>query len=304
MELAKYHRARLLDKFVKEGESWAKARQGYEMTLSLQVRSLSMMANWIGGALLNRDKKGDKNARLPLEPVAVKTQREALAFVIENAFRDEAFGLTPDLLKHLSTDQWLDDGRFLAADADWPVHDQIMSIQSSVLTMLMNPDTFRLVYDNELRWPADQDMVTLPELLDAIGSAVWTELDGKPAAQATARKPWISSLRRNLQREYVERLIDLTLPAAGYTAAYKPISNLALIRLRDLKDRIAKALEQKGMLDPYSVAHLSEAQLRIEKALEAQYIYEVGGMQMSGSSYIIIGQPAETDPSRVLSPPR
>jgi hypothetical protein len=301
MELAKYHRARLLDKFVKEGESWAKARRGYEMTLSLQVRSLSMMANWIGGALLNRDKKGDKNARLPLEPVPVKTQREALAFVIENAFRDDAFGLTPDLLKHLSTDQWLDDGLFLVADADWPVHDQIMSIQSAVLTMLMNPDTFKLVYDNELRSPADQDMVTLPELLDAIGSAVWTELDGKPKEQATARKPWISSLRRNLQREHVERLIDLTLPEAGYTAAYKPISNLALARLRDLKERISKALEQKGMLDPYSAAHLSEAQLRIEKALEAQYIYEVGGQQMSRSYYYFTGKPAPTDPSEILS---
>jgi hypothetical protein len=301
MELAKYHRARLLEKFVKDGESWAKAREGYEMTLSLQVRSLSMMANWIGGALLSRDKKGDKNARTPMEPVPVKTQREALAFVIENAFRDEAFGLTPDLLRHLSTDQWLDESSFLSGEADWPVHDRIMGIQSSVLTMLMNPDTFKLVYDNELRSPEDQEMLTLPELLDAISSAIWTELDGKPQQQATARKPWISSLRRNLQREHVERLIDLILPEAGFTAAYKPISNLALARLRDLKDRISKALEQKGMLDPYSAAHLTEAQLRIEKALEAQYIYEVGGLQMPSTSYIIIGKPTPGEPSEILS---
>ena len=292
MELAKYHRERLLEKFVKDGDSWAKARRGYEMTLSLQVRSLSMMANWIGGTFLNRDKKGDKNARTPMEPVCAKTQREALAFVIENAFRDEAFGLTPKLLKHLSMDQWLDGGFFMIGDADWPVHDRIIGIQSSALTMLMNPDTLRLVYDNELRTPEDQEMITLPELLDEISSAIWTELGAKVKEQATARKPWISSLRRNLQREHLERLIDLTLPDAGYTAAYKPISNLAMVRLRKIKDSISKALEQKGMLDPYSEAHLTETQLRIEKALDAQYIYNSGGMQMFGSSFFIFGKPA------------
>ncbi len=134
-------------------------------------------------------------------------------------------------------------------------------------------------------------MITLPELLDEISSAIWTELDAKPKQQATARKPWISSLRRNLQREHLERLIDLTLPDAGYTAAYKPISNLVMVKLRKIKDSISKALEQKGMLDPYSAAHLAEAQLRIGKALDAQYIYNSGGMQMSGSSFFILGKP-------------
>jgi len=298
MALAKYHRQRLLDNFVKDGESWAKARRGYEMTLSLQVRSLSMMANWIGGAYLHRDKKGDKNARTPVEPVPVKTQREALKFVIENAFRDEAFGLTPKLLNHLSADQWLDGGMFVG-DADWPVHDRIMGIQSSTLTMLMNPDTLRLVYDNELRTPGDQDMLTLPELLDSIHSAIWTELDDKPKQKATARKPWISSLRRNLQAEHLERLIDLTLPDAGFTAAYKPISNLALVRLRDFKDKIG-AKQQSDMLDPYSAAHLAEAYVRIEKALDAQYIYNSSSGQMPSLFYFSTGKPTVSNPSEIL----
>ncbi len=298
IELIKHHRQRLLKKFVKDGDSWAKARKGYEMTLSLQVRSLSMMSNWIGGTLLNRDKKGDKGSRIPMEPVAVETQREALTFVVESAFRDEAFGLTPELLKHLATDQWLDGNSFFMDDADWPVHDRIMGIQSSALTMLMNPETLRLVYDNELRSPGDQDMLTLPELLDTVSSAIWSELDGKPEQQATARKPWISSLRRNLQREQLERLIDLTLPEAGFSAVYKPISNLALARLRQLQDQIAKALEHKGLLDPYSAAHLTEAKLRVEKALDSQYIYNMSNSQSSGF-FLLFGQPTgEQGPSR------
>ncbi|MFO1002914.1 MAG: zinc-dependent metalloprotease [Planctomycetaceae bacterium] len=52
-------------------------RYGYEMILSLQTRSTSMMANWIGGAHVNRDKKGDPNGRKPIVVVPADTQRKA-----------------------------------------------------------------------------------------------------------------------------------------------------------------------------------------------------------------------------------
>ena len=109
----------------------------------------------------------------------VERQREALAWVIENAFEDEAFGLSPELIRHLATDQWLDGG-YYSMDADFPVHDRIMGIQGSTLTMLMNPDTLRLVYDNELRTPEDKDIVTLPELLNTISEAIWDEVGSPP----------------------------------------------------------------------------------------------------------------------------
>ena len=60
MRLVNLYRERILSKFVKDGDSWAKARRGYELTLSLQTRSASMMANWIGGAFVNRDKRGSR----------------------------------------------------------------------------------------------------------------------------------------------------------------------------------------------------------------------------------------------------
>jgi len=283
MELVKYHRERLLEKFVKDGESWAKARQGYEMTLHMQTRSISMMSNWIGGTLLSRDKKGDKNGRKPLEVVSAERQRKALDFVIATAFRDEAYGLTPEILQHLTTDLWLDGSFFFLPDPAWPVHDRIAGIQASALTMLLNPTTLQLVYDNELRTDADKEAITLAELLEKIGDSIWDELDKLPAEPTTARKPWISSLRRNLQQEHLERLIDLTMPDAGYSAAYKPISNLALMQLRELKRKIGASLEKKGVLDPYSLAHLTETHAHIEKALDAQYIYNASDVGGGGS---------------------
>ncbi len=58
MELIDDRRAKLLDAFVEEGDGWFKAREGYELTLSMQMRQLSMMANWVGGVFVRRDVKG------------------------------------------------------------------------------------------------------------------------------------------------------------------------------------------------------------------------------------------------------
>ncbi|MCG8651387.1 MAG: zinc-dependent metalloprotease, partial [Pirellulales bacterium] len=276
MKLIRLYRGRILDKFVKDGDSWAKARRGYELTLSLQTRSANMMANWIGGAFVNRDKKGDPGDRPPVEVVPAEAQRNALKFVIDNTFYDDAYGLTPKLLERMSVDKWLDGGSLasMSSEAAWPIHDRILGMQASALTWLMNPTTLRRVYDNELRLPEDQDALTLPELLDTINAAVWNEIDKECPDDRDARNPMISSLRRNLQREHMQRLVDLVLQSSDDTAAYKPISNLARMELRTLVKRIDASLEKCGdKMDAYTKAHLSESRERISRALEASYTY-------------------------------
>ncbi len=272
VRVAKYNRKRLIDKLVKDGESWSYVRKGYEMTLGMQMRAVSMMANWLGGAHVYRDKKGDKDGRLPIEVVGAERQRKALAFVIENTFQDEAYDLSEDLLRRMTVDKWFDDRGSVLTDATWPIHDTIMGIQASALTMVMNPTTLRRIYDNEFLVPADQDAVTLPELLDTLTASVWSELQNVGDEAYTARNPMISSLRRNLQREYLERLIDLSGSSFWGVEAYKPISNLVCGQLRLLKDTRIKPVLSKR-LDPYTRAHLEDAVMKIEKALEAQYIY-------------------------------
>lgn len=275
MRLVDFHRGRILDKFVKDGESWAEARRGYELTLSVQTRAVSMMSNWVGGAHVYRDKKGDKNGRPPIEVVPAKEQREALKFVIENSFTDQSFGLTPDLLKHMTVDKWLDPENFartLREEPAWPVHDNVMAFQASVLTSLMRPTTLRRVYDNEFRIPGNEDAFTLPELTATLRTAIWSELDGKMDGKYTARSPMISSFRRNLQREHLKRLVDLTMPNAINNESGKPIANIARQELRNIREKTDEALKAKG-LDPYTLAHLTEVKEQATKALDAQYIY-------------------------------
>ncbi len=291
MRLVNLYRERILSKFVKEGDSWAKARRGYELTLSLQTRSASMMANWIGGAFVNRDKKGDPGNRAPVEVVPPEQQRAALGFVIENTFRDEAFGLTPELLERMSVDKWLDGGSrsSMSNEATWPIHDRVLGVQASALTWLMNPTTLRRVYDNEMRLPADQDTLTLPELLAAVSNEAWSELEGDCPDNRSARQPMISSLRRNLQREHMQRLVDLILESSNDTAAFNAISNLARMELRSLISKIADSLERCGdKMDAYSKAHLAETVQRAERALEAGYTY--GGNAAQAPVMMMLGR--------------
>jgi hypothetical protein len=299
IELAKYHRGRLIDKFVKDGESWAKAREGYELTISLQFRSVDTMANWVGGTFVHRDKKGDKNARPPLDPVPAADQRNALTFVIANAFQDDAFGLTPELARHLTTDKWLDGEDYISAfdDSTWPLHDRIMGLQASTLTMLMNPTTLRRVYDNEVVIPSEQDALTLAELMGTIKDSIWTELGDKPEKEYSPRSPMISSLRRNLQKEHLNRLLDLAMPGAGTSAAFKPIAALAQLQLRELAQQTKSCLEGcDGKVDTYTKAHLTETLSVIEKALDSQFIYNaksIGGR--SSGAIIILGDESRSE---------
>jgi len=294
MRLVKHHREQLVEKFVKDGDSWSKARRGYAMTLSVQMNAVSMMANWIGGVHVYRDKKGDKNGRAPLEVVAADRQRAALAFVIENTFHDDVYGLTPALLSRMTVDKWLDEDLLAAMeDPAWPVHDRIMGLQAAALTMIMNPTTLQRVYDNEFRVASDTDMITLPEMLTKLGADIWSELDKIPEAEHAARTPVISSLRRNLQREHLERLIDLSMPGAGLSAAYKPISDLARAELRTIQGKAKELLEKGGdKIDPYSKAHVTDIEALIAKVLDAQYIYNANAMGGSATIFFQFGKEA------------
>mgnify|MGYP003390147742 CR=1 FL=1 len=293
IRLIKKNREKILDKFVKDGQSWAKARQGYELTFNMQMQSVGMMANWLGGAFVNRDKKGDKNGRAPIEPVPAAMQREALKFTIENAFEDNAFGLSPTLLARMTRDSWLDGEGASFGDATWPINDKIAGFQASIMSSLLRPSTLRRIYDNELTLPPEQDAVTIPEVLTGLTANVWRETDKNPDKPHTPRVPMISSLRRNLQQEHLDRLIELTLPAAFTdTEANKAISNVALVEVKKVLVNVERILkEAPANLDPYTSAHLQKVQTQITKALSAQYIYNVNSISGGGGGGFFLFQP-------------
>jgi hypothetical protein len=187
-----------------------------------------------------------------------------MQLIIDNAFEDAAFGITPELVRHLGKEHWWDpDGQSeLMQDPSFTIHDQVGSFHAMGLALLLNPSTLRRVYDNEFRTAEDKDSITLAEVVGSVTKNVWREVKDKKSA---------SSFRRNLQREHVERLIDLAL-IDSTSASLRTISALAAQHLRTIDSWAESALGAK--LDAYTEAHLGDVRARIAKALEATYVIQ------------------------------
>ena len=272
ISLAKELRAKLVEDIVKEGESWKTARDRLDALLGTQLFAVFVASNWIGSSYINNDFKGDPGDRSPIENVPAAEQRRALRLVIDNVFEDDAFGLTPELIRHLGREYWWDPAEIdsLMDDPSYNVHDVVGAIQAVSLTLIMNPTRLRRVYDNEYREQGTDDVLTLAEVVATVTDAVWRECDEPARKKYSAESPMISSFRRNLQREHLQRLMDLALLQDVPSPALRTISSMARQELRRI-DEMAAAAQKVGP-DPYTVAHLADARTRIGKTLEAAYV--------------------------------
>ena len=274
MRIVKDLRSKILTDLVKSGQPWKKARERYIALLGNQLQAVYVASRWIGGSYNNRDFKGDPGNRPFIENVPSERQRRALEFIIANALSDDAYGLTPELVKHLGLQFYYDEpgtADFMM-DPSFEVHDMVAGIQATALTMVINPTTLRRLYDNEYRINgAEENPITLAEVMNRVSDAVWGDV--KPASgKYTSAKPMLSSFRRNLQREHLDRLIDLALPRSSASPAWRTIATLSIQKLRQIDDRIKASLANPGNVDDYTLAHLNDARTRIEKALNAQYV--------------------------------
>jgi len=270
IRLVKQLRETILDRMVKDGQSWARARSGYEMLLNRQFSSVSTAADWIGGTINNRARKGDPGDRSPIEEIAPEMQRRALEMVLENAMRDEAWGLNSDLLHKMTVEKNWDAGGqgSIFTNPAFPIHDRIGGLQASALSMLLNPSKLGSVYDGELRNDYSVDVLTMAEVIQAVTDEVWSELNDLPS-DSTNRNPAISSLRRNLQSEHLARLIELSLEEDAGTPASRTIQSLVRMQLIEIIEVIQATNTNRA--DAYTRAHLADASMKIEKALNAQY---------------------------------
>lgn len=260
-------RGELLTKAVKDGESWEKARRLYQQLLGAQSGAVSVCVNWVGGVHITRSMKGDEGAVDPVRPVDVAQQRRALKFIVENALNDQAFGLDPAMLAKLQSDNWYDEG--YESQHAWSPTQSVLGIQASAMTGLLNPQRLSWIMDNEIRTPAGQDALTVPEVFNAIHEAVWTS-DGK-RARFTEREPMISTLDRHLQTEHLNRMISLATGMSWPGASGRTVQPLARAELRKIAQAVDTGLKIDG-IDAYSKAHLEDAKERIARALEAAYI--------------------------------
>jgi hypothetical protein len=259
-------RGEILDKAVKEGQSWQKARQTFSQLMGMQSGAVNMAMHWVGGAHIQRSMKGDPDAVAPVRPVNAVQQRRALDFIVAHAFDSKAFGLDPETLSYLQTDNWYDEG-YSTAHA-WPVAQSVLGIQASAMTGLINPQRLSRVMDNELRTPESEDALTVPEIFEAVRRQVWDLPDEN--GSYTNRLPLIGQLERNLQMEHLSRMINLATGMRWPGASGRTIQSLARQELLAVQAKVM-LYAQLDNIDEYSKAHLRDSNERITRALEAAY---------------------------------
>ncbi len=253
---------RLNKRYPAKGESYSELSELFDQVFSHYLRHIYYTTKYIGGQSFYRDHAGESNGRLPFATVPVEKQRQALATLQKYVFAADAFNFPPSLLNKLAPSRWMHWGdRAMMGRLDYPIHDSIYALQSLVLKDLLSGDRLGRLRDIELKSQPGQAL-TLPELFTTLQQDIWTEV-----VQPDKQPMKISSLRRALQREHLKIMTNMVLQTQDVP---EDARTLAWYNLRQLRDKLNKAMSHSGKLDEYSKAHLEATRDRISKTLNAE----------------------------------
>jgi hypothetical protein len=266
MELSAKLMEHVLDRSVKDGDGYQRARQAFGLLLSEYWRSAFFAARFPGGVHVHRDHKGDANQRPPFEVVSPDQQRDAVKLLAETAFDTPCYD--PKLLNHLAASRWSHWGMGTLSRLDYPIHDTIGLMQARMLSQLFSSRTLTRLHDSELKVADDADVYTLAEHMRLVVDAIFTEWQTPPEGEYSSRKPCISSFRRQLQRMALKDLASFVV--SGF-AVPEDARTLSRMHLSTLEGQIEELLKnEKVKLDDYSRAHLLDSQRRIRQVLNAE----------------------------------
>ncbi|MEH2261370.1 zinc-dependent metalloprotease [Nostoc sp.] len=253
---------RLDKRYPLAGDSYSDVSERFSTVLGNYFQQIYYTTKYIGGQSFYRIHPseiptGVSQHRLPFEPVPVEEQRQALETLQKYVFAEDALSFSPELLNKLAPSRWRHWGSSVRVGRlDFPIHDLVLLMQGSVLRDLLSGDRLSRLKDIELK-TKPENALTLPELFDTLQSGIWTEVikpKGKPMK--------ISSLRRGLQRQYLDILTAMVLRKESVP---EDARTLAWYKLKQLDEQL-KGVNSE---DEYTKAHLLETRDRIEKVLNA-----------------------------------
>jgi hypothetical protein len=243
---------------LEDDASYAGATAVFSSLLFQYARALGTGVKYIGGQYLYRDHVGDPDGRRPFVNVPRERQVEALEFLVEFGFSEDAFTLPPEVLQQFGANRWSHWGSDLTIEGriDYPYHTEVLDLQRTLLEQITAPMVFARIRDAEMKF-GTSEVLTIPELLESLSGAIWSELRANES---------IPAMRRDLQRTHLERMIELVTDAPDGTPA--DARAVARMTLENLGNGLYTALGSAS-LDAYTRAHLNESRVRVERALAA-----------------------------------
>ncbi len=183
----------LREKLLKPGDTYQELLTAteylfYEFTLQAHA-----VSRYVGGVYLNRAVVGQNSATLPYTPTPEKLQRKAMQTLADHVFAPTAMQNLESLLPYLQKQR-----RSFSSyrkNEDPKPHKMLLSTQKEILDHLLHPAVLRRISDSG-RYG---NTYTLETMMQELNNAIF-KADLKQS---------VNSYRRNLQVEYVNRLIKI-----------------------------------------------------------------------------------------------
>ena len=237
---------------------YAVLRRSIGFAINDATRAVGVLVRQIGGVRTLRDYPG--SGREPLMPVTAAVQREALDLISRSVLSPEGLTLTPALQRRLAPD-FLDRAEGGVA-TEFSVQQRLLDLQRAVLNYLMSDVIATRILDSVGKFDKAPDAFQLGELHQRLATDVWSDLGG-----GNVSVNGISSARRDLQRDHVNRLsLAVVRPGGGGRADVRGVMRE---QARALLVRLDDTLRKRPAMDASTRAHLADSADTLRHALTA-----------------------------------
>lgn len=247
-EMAQKAVGKLLKEYPKPGKSWQELTQAFISLTSEQSNALTAISRYIGGVYVERPFVGQvkENAPDPLRAVEAEKQKAAMTALAKYAFGPTAWSAPEDLLRHLQQQRRGFDFRDTGEDPK--VHERVLKIQRGLLDHLLHERTQNRILDSALYGNAYPLHAVMHDLTSVI-------MSGEGQAE-------ISTLRQDLQLEYVDRLLNIVKSKAHHPAA----QSIALFELQGIE----KSFGAQQPAVEANQAHIAHVLFKIKQGLDVK----------------------------------
>ena len=236
---------RILPKVVEwtkeEAKDYDRAEELYVNVVGQYSRYIGHVAKWVGG-VFETPKTTDQDGTV-YEAAPAAMQRDAVAFLNRQLFQTPGWLLDTAILQLIRPDNGVG---------------SIARLQESTLNSLLSSSRLQRMLEYE---PVAKNAYTTAELFDDLRNGIWSEV--------RSSQP-VSMYRRNLQKIFVEKMIDLYRPGQGSPAndlRKTDVPSLALSTLMQLQTEAQAGY--RAYNDTASRSHFLDCANRIESALDS-----------------------------------
>ena len=265
---------KIVDRMIDEGQNYIDVENAYFGMINAYVRSLKMISKFVAGKQFLRIHKGDTDER-PIIPVSFQRQRKALTLLSKYAFDDKFLQIPAELAESMPSSRWWHWGsNIYNKPVDKNIFKVIAYVQKQPIRRLLYPRVMARLIDQKLLYPDSEEVLGLEDTMDIIYSSIFKEFNESLPKNISESNPFIGTNRRNLQRYYIDQLMNLTNKSkiSGYDIPYDA-KTLARHTLDKLTDDINEFERRTNMdlVDSMSKVHIHDTEARVKTFLNSSY---------------------------------